>query len=116
MTFGEMGIHNLYPLPPGIDMHNDKMLSVALSAMPTAAFVLLLLNYMVCSFVGGVVGALFSGRTAKVPIVIIGLLLTLAGAYNLTVLHHPLWFSVIAMLIYFPFTYFGYYMLYKKPA
>ncbi len=115
ITLGETGIHKMYPLPPGTDIHNKEALSSAIALMPAMAFVLLLVNYVVCSFAGGVISAVVSGRTTKTPSMIVGGLLTLAGVFNLIAVHHPLWFSLINVLVYFPCAYLGYHLLKKEP-
>lgn len=114
ITLGETGIHKLYPLPLGVDIHNKEAISASIAALPVMAFVLLLLNYMVCSIAGGAISALVSGRTTKTPSIIVGVLLTLAGAFNLLAVHHPLWFSLINFLVYFPCAYLGYFITQQK--
>ncbi len=83
--------------------------------MPSAAFVLLLVVYAVCSLGGGVASSLIAGRTTAVPAVIAGVLLTLAGAYNMAHFAHPALFSVAAVVIYLPCCYAGY-MLVRRPV
>ena len=108
ITFGEMGVHYIYPLPAGIDMNDKAGLVAAMSKMPVNAFVLLLINYMVCAFLAGMIATLVAGRSAKIPAIVVGIALTLAGAFNMVMVPQPLWFSVINLLSYFPLAYLGY--------
>ncbi len=108
ITFGEMGLHHIYPLPAGIGMNDKAALAEAMSKMPVNAFLLLLLNYIVCSFLAGMIATLVAGRSAKIPAIVVGIALTLAGAYNIVMVPQPLWFSAVNLLSYLPFAYVGY--------
>jgi hypothetical protein len=114
ITAGEVGIHNLYPLPPGTDLHDPESLARVMAQMPVNAFILLLLNYIVCSFLSGLIAALVSGRVTVRPSFIVGLVLTLAGLYNTFSLPHPLWFSILNILVYLPMAWLGYLVVKRK--
>lgn len=88
----------------------------ALHAMPFSAalLTLLLVNYMVCSFLGGILSTLVAGRISAIPAIVIGIVLTLAGLYNVINLPQPLWFFVANLLVYLPFSYAGYLVVRKK--
>lgn len=114
ITVGEIGIHQLYPLAPGTDMYDAESLAKAMAQLPSNAFMLLLLNYIVCSFLAGLIATLVAGRTAIRPAIIVGIVLTLAGLYNTISLPHPLWFSILNMLVYLPFAWLGYLAVRQK--
>ncbi len=48
ITLGEMWIETLYPLAPGTDKYDVDSLAKGMKKMPDKAFVLLIVNYMVC--------------------------------------------------------------------
>ena len=114
ITLGEMAIHNVYPLPPGTDLYDADSLAKAMKQMPQSALLFLLVNYVISSFLAGIIATLISGRITFRPAMVVGIVLTLAGLYNVVVLPHPLWFSIINLLVYFPFVYFGYLVVRKK--
>lgn len=116
MALGEYFIGKQYPLPINVDITNKTLLEAAIRDMPTNAFVLLLINYTVSSFIGGLAAALISGRTVLRPSIIVGVVLTLAGMYNVLTLRHPLWFTIVNLFIYIPFAYFGFLVVRKKPS
>lgn len=93
----ESGVHALYPMP-----------------FSTAVLALLLVNYMVCSFIGGIISTLVAGRISAIPAIVIGIVLTLAGLYNVINLPQPLWFSIVNLLVYLPFSYAGCKVVQKK--
>ena len=104
---GEWLIHNIYPLPTGIDRNNQAMLAQAVKGMPATVFVLMLVNYMLCSLAGGLAATLIGGRRASMPAIAVGLLLTMAGVFNTFSFPYPSWF-MINMILYFPFSYAGF--------
>ena len=116
ITLGEMWIETLYPLPAGTDKYDVDSLARAMKTMPDKAFVLLLVNYAICSFLSGLIATLISKRVTLRPPLVVGIVLTLAGLYNVINLPHPLWFSVLNLLVYLPFAYLGYLVIRKKTA
>jgi hypothetical protein len=114
ITLGEMWIETMYPLLPGTDKYDAESLAKSIKLMPDKAFIMLLVNYIVCSFFAGLIATLVSKREAMRPAVIVGLVLTLAGLYNVINLPHPLWFTVLNLIVYMPFAYLGYLAVRKK--
>jgi hypothetical protein len=113
ISIGEIGLVALYPLPPGAEK-NRELLEAAVKLMPAGAFALLLVNYIICSFLAGLIATLVAQRTTKRPAVIVGIVLTLAGLYNIIMVPHPVWFAVLNLLVYLPCAYLGYMAVRKK--
>jgi hypothetical protein len=111
---GEWGIHFLYPLPPGTDVRNMEALGNAIRQMPTGAFIALLANYVFAAFVGGAVASLVSSRVRKIPAIVVGVVLTIAGLMNAIMLPNPIWFKIANLLIYLPSAYLGYLLVRKE--
>ena len=110
------GIHSnaLYPLPVGTDQYNDESLSKGVSTLPTNAFILALLAYVVSSFIAGIVATIISKRTTRNPSLVVGVILTIMGVYYIVNMHQPAWFSIASLFAYLPFTYLGYIVSRKK--
>ena len=83
--------------------------------MPGKVFGLLLVNYAVASFIAGLTATLIARRNTMRPAIVVGIVLTLAGLYNVLFLPHPLWFALVNLLVYLPFTFIGYLLVRKKP-
>lgn len=115
ITLGETYIETIYPLTAGTDKYDVDSLAKGMRAMPDKAFVFLLLNYMVCSLIAGIVATLIAKRENARPATVVGIVLTLAGLYNFLYLPHPSWFAV-NLLIYLPFSYLGYWLFRRRPA
>lgn len=114
IILGEMWIHHMYPLPPGTDMYDAASLAKGMKDLPEKAFGFMMINYVVCSFLAGVISTLIAGRTTMRPALVIGIVLTLAGVYNVINLPHPGWFTISNLLVYIPFSCLGYLVVRKK--
>ena len=115
ITLGETYIETIYPLAAGTDKYDADSLAKGMKAMPDKAFVMLLVNYMICSFIAGIVATLIAKRENARPATVVGIVLTFAGLYNFIYLPHPAWFSV-NLLVYLPFSYLGYWLLRRRPV
>lgn len=112
ITFGEIAIHHLYPMP-GVDLYDADSLAKGMKTMPANAFALMLVNYALCSFFAGLIATLVGRRTEARPAIIVGIVLTLAGIYNAINLPHPAWFYT-CVLVYLPSAYLGYLTVRRK--
>lgn len=113
ITLGETYIETIYPLAPGTDKYDAESLARGMKAMPDKAYILLLVNYMLCSFIAGIVSTLIIKRESARPATVVGLVLTFAGLYNFIYLPHPGWFAV-NLFLYLPFSYLGYLLLRRR--
>ncbi len=113
ILLGETAIIKMY-LPPGTNQNDTEAIANAVKHMPLSAFLFLLVNYIICSFIAGIISTLIAKRIAIRPALVVGIVLTLAGLYNVVSIPHPMWFSVLNLFIYLPFTYFGYLAIRKK--
>ncbi len=114
-TFGEQYIHSLYPLPPGVGLDNPKALEAYIAGLPAAAFLMLLVNYALCSCIAGVVSTLVGGRNTIVPAAIAGGIILLGGIFNIVIMpHQPYWFSACSLLSHPLFALLGYQLAKSK--
>lgn len=114
IAVGQWAMSAIYPLPPGTDLQDMKSVAKAMAAMPAGAYGVLLANYIICSFCAGLVATLVAKRVTARPAVVVGMVLTLAGLYNVISLPQPLWFSITNLLVYLPFSYLGYLAVRRK--
>lgn len=107
-VFGlEAALHLVFALPAGTSTSDPVAIDTAMRAMPTIAFVALLVVYMIASFAGGLVAALVADGRSVRPSITTGIALTIAGAANVFAMYHPTWFRVASLLTYLPFSYLG---------
>ena len=108
ISFGEMGIHYIYPLPAGLSFRDKAALATVMMQLPVTVFVLLLVNYAFSSFIAGCICSLIAGRNTPIPAIVVGIALTMAGLFNLFTIPQPIWFCILSLIIYLPFTCLGY--------
>ncbi len=101
-VMGEKLIHMIYPTPAGLDLQNREAIAAYMSQVPPIEFVLLLLNYAICSFVAGAVATFVVGREQRLPAIIVGSLITLGEVMNVAMIPQPVWFSVLSLLSHLP--------------
>ena len=103
----EAALHLVFAMPSGSSASDPAFLDRAMRAIPTLAFVGLLVAYMIGSFAGGMTAALVVDGQSSRPSVVTGIALTIAGAANVFAMYHPTWFRVASLLTYLPFSYLG---------
>ena len=103
----EAVLHLIFPMPSSASMSDAAAIDRAMRAMPVAAFVALLVVYVIGSFAGGLTAALASDGSSSTPSIVTGCALTIAGAANVFAMYHPTWFRVASLLTYLPFAYLG---------
>ncbi len=99
--------HKMYPLPPGFDLDkaDNEMLGLLMEIMPMGAFMMILIAYSLGSFSGGIISAAISNKIHQ-PLMVGGVLM-LAGIINLLMIRHPVWFAVVSLFMYLPFSFAG---------
>lgn len=99
--------HLVYPPPEGMDVNDYESMKTIISRLPIGAFLFVLLAYALGSFAGGSLMALMS-KTGKVAnAIIVGSILMIFGIINLFMIPHPVWFTLVSIMIYIPCAYLG---------
>lgn len=96
-----------FPLPQDLDWTNQEAVWALTASLPWTAYILVLLGWMVGSFVGGYVATYLSGETQYRVTLMLGILLTLAGIWNVMLIGHSTVFNVIALPEFLIFSYLG---------
>lgn len=104
-------LNSLQMSPPSADVMADRAkLAEYMANGPVQAYVVVLIGYFLSSFAGGFIVTKMSHQVTKtmaLPI-LIGVILTALMVVNLLMLPgQPLWFAVLAMLIFIPTTLMG---------
>jgi len=94
----ELITHQLYPFPPGADMHDMATIKRFVATLPPPAFVLVLAGWLAGTFLGTFVAAKI-GRS-RVASYILGAILLAAGIANAIIIPQPAWFSIASIGIY----------------
>ena len=103
---------DLFPTPANLvldeEMYNSDM---AYSMIPLPAMLMVLLAYLLGSFVAGFTSAFIGQR--KSLALFSGVILLLGGLINVMLIPHPLWFMIVSLAIFIPFAFFGGFMAEK---
>ncbi|RNI22444.1 hypothetical protein [Rufibacter latericius] len=99
--------HQLYPLLVTGNPANPDVVAATLNNAPTGALLMVLLGYALGSFFGGMVAGRVAHFRRILHAVLVGGFLLAAGIANLYAFSHPLWFTVVSLIIYIPMAYFG---------
>jgi hypothetical protein len=95
----EMAGMRLFPPPPGMDPMNPESVRQYIGQMALGAFVAVLLSWTAGAFAGAWVTARVSSHPTLRPSLAVGGLFVAASLYNLVTIPHPVWFTVIALVL-----------------
>lgn len=109
-VFGIMLIQNIssqmYPWPAELKLSDTEGVKQYFGTLPVAAFLMVILSYIVGSFFGGMAATTLSKEKYHSAI-IVGGVLTLAGIANGMNIPQPLWVSIVSVLVFIPFALLG---------
>jgi MFS family permease len=108
ITAFETGSAYIQPMPAHINPADKEAIAQLMNQMPLTYFLWLLLGYVVAAFAGGLVAALVSGRHEPRASMIVGIILTIGGVWNLMEIPHPIWFMIASTLCYIPLAWLGF--------
>jgi len=108
----EMIVHQLYPFPPGADMHDMTTIKKFVATLPLTAMLLVLAGWLIGTLLGTFVAAKI-GRS-RVPAYVVGVLLLCGGIANSFIIPQPVWFTAASVVIFIAVPFAGVAM--AKPA
>lgn len=99
--------HKVFPPPEDLDPSNAEAMAAALSAMPIPALLFVPLAWFLGTTAGTAVAANLSPSGKLRNGLIVGTVMLAGGLTTLTMIPHPLWLSVLGVLVFFPATWIG---------
>lgn len=111
ILIGQMFMGSVWAPPTPTIREDPAAMRAYVEGLPTAAFVVLAIIYAIASFAGGFVVTKMGRRWSPgltLPL-IIGILLTIGGIlyFFWAVPYHPIWVTILCLLIYIPVTLLG---------
>ena len=85
---------HLFPLPPGIDLHDQQAMTAHMDELPIGAFLMVLAGWAVGSFVGAWAAARLAGRARLVHGLVVGGFFLAATVMVMMTIPHPLWMEI----------------------
>ena len=105
----------LYPPPPGMDLTQPDQLAAFIAQAPVAAMVLVVVSWVLGAFIGGWVAAKVAREHPLFAALMIGVLVLAGVVANNTMIPHPLWMTVLGVLLPLPAAWLGARMA-RRPA
>ena len=98
VQLAETGVHSLYPFPPGMNPKDMTAIKAFVATLPPTAFVLVLLGWLIGTFVGTFTAAKIG--QSRFPAYVVGGMLFVAGIVNALIIPQPMWFTAASLVIY----------------
>jgi len=99
--------HKVYPPPEDLDPSNAEAFAAAIAAMPIPALLFVPLAWFLGTMAGAAVAANISHTGKLRSSLIVGAVMLAGGLGTLVMIPHPLWLSVLGVLVFFPATWIG---------
>lgn len=97
----------LFPLPADIDMQDINSISANMDSIPLINLIAVSIGFALASFIAGFVCVKIKTHNAFVPILAVGIILTIFGFVNFLTIPHPLWMIVVGSATFIPMTFLG---------
>jgi hypothetical protein len=92
----------LFPLPAGTDPEDAAAMNAALAAMPAKAMILVLVGWFIGTIGASFMAARFAGQFKSLHGMLMGLVFLGGAIMTMRQIHHPLWFWIVGIIIFFP--------------
>ncbi len=106
IIIGEALVHIANPLPTTIDINDTEALKAHVANSPFSLHLLILLNYALACFVGGLIASSIAIDKKMNQAMTLGGIFMGVGMFSLITLH-PLWVVICSVFIFLPFAYMG---------
>jgi hypothetical protein len=97
----------MFPLPEGVNPADPASLNAALAAMPAKAMILVIVGWAIGTFGASFVAARLAPQFKSLHGMILGLIFLGGAIMNMREFHHPAWFWIVGILVFFPAAYVG---------
>lgn len=87
----------LYPAPAALDWHDEAAVNAFMASLPTGALLIVLLGWILATFVGACIAYRISKQGRVRAVVMIVLILLSGAAINMALFAHPVWFWIVTL-------------------
>lgn len=99
--------HLIVPPPEGMDILDIESVRKHMTELPLISFIMVLVAYAAGSLTGGMLASGIAEKMKMRQALIAGVVLQFMGIINLILVPHPLWFTIVSLLLYLPLAYLG---------
>jgi hypothetical protein len=93
----EMLGHSVYPPPADLDFANPEAMGAYVATLPIGAFLFVGAAWFIATLGGTFVACKIGSAKPVIFASIVGGLMLVATAFNLVMIPHPLWFSILGV-------------------
>jgi hypothetical protein len=86
--------NHLYPMPPGVDLHDHDAMRTYMEELPFGAFLLLLVGWAIAAGAGAWVAARLAGRAPVIHGLIVGAWFLVGAIITMVMIPHPVWMVI----------------------
>lgn len=104
----------LYPAPKVVDISDYVAKTNYEINLPNSALLLNILGWIIGSFICGLVIKIIDHSNSKTPAYIAGLFLMSAGIVAIFAYPHPIWYYILSMIVFIPFSILGHSIYIRK--
>ncbi len=97
----------LFSVPEGLDFAGENAMTAYIAELPTVAFAIVVAAHALGALIAGFIAALIAREHKMLMGLAMGVLFLAFGISNLMQITHPMWFMVLDVLEYIPFTVLG---------
>lgn len=96
-----------FPLPAEIDTQDINSITENMNNIPLINLILVIASYGLASLIAGFVSVKIKTGNSIIPILNIGILLTIFGFINFITIPHPIWMILVGSVTFIPMTWLG---------
>jgi hypothetical protein len=99
--------HTIWPTPADLDVGNTDVMRAYIDTLPLGALLTVAIAWCIGSLGGTFVACRIGTARPLVYALIVGGMMFAGASFNLTIIPHPIWFSILGILGIFAGTWFG---------
>lgn len=112
----EMIARQLHPVPAGMKMDDLAAMAEHAGKAPLSAQIVVLIGYALGAITAGYIATLIAKDEKKIYALLCAALFFISTIINLSMIATPVWFWVIALLLWTPLALFGYKLALKNKS
>jgi len=90
--------HTIYPTPADLDVGNTDVMRAYIDTLPLGALLTVAIAWFIGSLGGTLVACKVGSARPLIYLLVVGGMMFAGAAYNLTIIPHPIWFSVLGIV------------------
>ena len=90
--------HTIYPTPADLDVGNTDVMRAYIDTLPLGALLTVAIAWFIGSLGGTLVACKVGSARPLIYLLVVGGMMFAGAAFNLTIIPHPIWFSVLGIV------------------